>query len=427
MSKPLRVLVFPCGSECGLEIGRSLRGLKEIELFGASSVDDHGKFAYEQYAGGLPYVSHPDFIQRFKELILRENIQFVYPAMDSVVDVLAHHKEELGVEIVGSSAETTAIALSKAKTYALLADHVRCPDTYRPEELQDASFPVFLKPAIGCGSKGTMLARNITEVARALEADPTLMILENLPGEEYTVDCFTDAGGKLLFAGARKRRRISKGISVNTITCNDDEGDFLRIAQAINDNVCFNGAWFFQVKHAADGKLALLEIAPRIAGSMGLQRCKGVNLPLLSVLNQAGIPVKIQPNDFEVEYDRAFYNRVRISKEITTLYLDFDDCFITEDKYINTDLLKLVGQFRNQKRPVILVSRHKGNLHDRLATLGVAGLFDEIIHITDGGSKAIHLKDPGGLLIDDSFSERQSALNIGIAALGPESVEALLI
>ena len=46
MSSKNNILVFPCGSEIGLEINNALKWSTHIELFGASSVDDHGKYVY---------------------------------------------------------------------------------------------------------------------------------------------------------------------------------------------------------------------------------------------------------------------------------------------------------------------------------------------------------------------------------------------
>ena len=43
------VLVFPCGSEIGLEIHNALKYSKDFNLFGGSSVDDHGKYVYKNY------------------------------------------------------------------------------------------------------------------------------------------------------------------------------------------------------------------------------------------------------------------------------------------------------------------------------------------------------------------------------------------
>ena len=51
------ILVFPCGSEIALEIYKSLKYSIHFNLIGASSVEDHGRFVYENYIGNLPYIS----------------------------------------------------------------------------------------------------------------------------------------------------------------------------------------------------------------------------------------------------------------------------------------------------------------------------------------------------------------------------------
>jgi hypothetical protein len=51
-----KILVFPCGSEIALEVHRALKDQKDIELIGASSVDDHGKFVFDNYIGGIPMI-----------------------------------------------------------------------------------------------------------------------------------------------------------------------------------------------------------------------------------------------------------------------------------------------------------------------------------------------------------------------------------
>jgi hypothetical protein len=46
-SRRTRVLVFPCGAETATEIHQALRYSLHVELFGASSVDDHGRFRFK--------------------------------------------------------------------------------------------------------------------------------------------------------------------------------------------------------------------------------------------------------------------------------------------------------------------------------------------------------------------------------------------
>jgi len=58
MEKKIRVLVFPCGSEIGLEIYRSLIYIRQIELWGGSSVEDHGRFVFKNYIGDIPDINN---------------------------------------------------------------------------------------------------------------------------------------------------------------------------------------------------------------------------------------------------------------------------------------------------------------------------------------------------------------------------------
>jgi len=48
--KPRQVLVFPAGTEIGLEIHQSLQHCKEVVLHGAGQqTSDHAPFVYESY------------------------------------------------------------------------------------------------------------------------------------------------------------------------------------------------------------------------------------------------------------------------------------------------------------------------------------------------------------------------------------------
>lgn len=49
------ILVFPCGSEIGLNIYSPVRYSTYFHLIGASSVEDHGMFIYDDYIGNLPF------------------------------------------------------------------------------------------------------------------------------------------------------------------------------------------------------------------------------------------------------------------------------------------------------------------------------------------------------------------------------------
>jgi len=78
------VLVFPCGSVVGVEINFALRNALTVEVFGASSIDDHGIYVYKNHIKDLPNISEENFIYEFNKVIKSNNIDFVIPTHDSI-------------------------------------------------------------------------------------------------------------------------------------------------------------------------------------------------------------------------------------------------------------------------------------------------------------------------------------------------------
>jgi hypothetical protein len=187
--------------------------------------------------------------------------------------------------------------------------------------------------------------------------------VEFLPGKEYTVDCFTDKNGKLLFAEGRERVRINNGISFNTIPIQDES--FLEMAKKINDNLSFRGAWFFQVKGRENKEKVLMEISPRIAGTMDLFRVKGVNFVLLGLHDMLNQEVKIINNNFGIELDRALSNKFKIDYDYESIYIDLDDTIIVNNQ-VNINVIKFLYQAKNENKKIILITRHIKNINKTL-------------------------------------------------------------
>jgi hypothetical protein len=400
------ILIFPCGSEPGLEICRSLKYSKHFEIFGGSSVDNHGKFVYKNYIGNIPFIDEENFIVELKEIIKNYHINAIYPTLDNVVNILAQNEKELNCKIICSPLETTEICLSKLKTYSKFKNLILTPNIYYDiSEIE--CYPVFLKPEIGYGGRGTQKVNNIEELKFYLKNNPSLIILEYLSGKEYTVDCFTNWKGELIFVGPRERCRIRTGTSVNTKTINDENGKFKEIANIINSNLELHGAWFFQLKENDKCDLKLLEIASRIGGSSGIFRSKGINLPLLTLFDAFGFEVNIVQNDFIAEMDRALDCTFNCNITFDTAYIDLDDCLIINKK-VNTDLIKLMFQFINEGKKIILLTKHQKDINKTLADYRLLNIFDEIIQITKNENKADFITNKNAILIDDSFIERMN-------------------
>ena len=148
--------------------------------------------------------------------------------------------EKLLYNIIGPEKVTAEIYRSKLKTYQKFSSIFNCPKINRTI-LEIKSFPVFLKPDIGQGSKGIYIANDAEEVKFYLKKNKSLLILQFLPGPEYTVDCFSNRKRNLSFFGARLRNRIKGGISVNTFSIVDNE-KFKKLANLINKELILRGA-----------------------------------------------------------------------------------------------------------------------------------------------------------------------------------------
>jgi len=422
----IRVLVFPCGAENALELHDALSQCVNIDIWGASSRDDHGWHVFQNYVGGIPYIQSPEFLPVFNEMLRRHRIDALFPTHDTVAEFFANHRNEVACRIIMADGETARICREKRRIYQLFGD---CPFTPRIYETLESvnSYPVFLKPNVGEGGKNTRYVKTREEAGHAIALQSDLLIVENLPGEELTVDCFTDRHGVLRFIGPRVRSRIFYGISVNSKTVSVTD-EIRAIADEINRRLRFRGLWFFQLKQAGNGQFKLLEICVRTAGTMCLYRQRGVNLPLLSVYDAMDMDVEILASDFSVEVDRALFNRFQLGLDYDTIYLDFDDTLICRGE-VNRYVLLLLYQAVRQGKSVHLLTRHEGDIHQALAKAKIHPSLFKSIRKLDWQEDKFQLMPSRekAIFIDNAFAERKKVKSLtGMPVFDVDAVPSLL-
>lgn len=407
MKEKKNILVFPCGSEIGLEVYRSLKNSTYFNLIGGSSIDDHGRFVFDNYISGIPYVTDACFIPNMKRIVDEYKISAIYPATDMVITYLKRAEKELGCRVISPCLETTEICLSKKKTYSCLSGIVPVPQEYKILESIN-HFPVFGKYDVGHSSIGTQRLDDESMVKDYILHHPDAVICDYLPGDEYTVDCFTKSDGTLLFYGVRVRARIKNGISVRTIPVEDGNDEFGILIRKINEAIPFQGAWFAQFKRDEKGNLCLLEIAARLGGSSALYRAQGINFAQMTLFDAFGYDVSVSRNNYYVEMDRALDNVFKIDMQYSEVFVDFDDCLLIDQEYVNTDLVAFLYQCLNEHIKLTLLTHHDKNIHDSLKAIRLDNLFDRIIHIDRAHQKSDYIDNEKSIFIDDSFAERMA-------------------
>lgn len=406
----IKIGIFPSSSQIGTELISALSNKKEISTVKISS--NELDITSDLF---LVDVHDENFINQLNLLIDREGIDLIYPAHDLVIKKLYSNLLKINCEIIGSAKKTIDLTLNKKTTYEFLTEFDFTPLVYSNVE-SIIDYPVFVKPRFSFGSKNAYKVSNETmlrEIIYGCEDD--WVICEHLPGNEYTVDCYTNDTGYLSLISPRLRLRIRQGISSETTIVKDPKivNQINKIAENINSKIQFRGAWFFQVKENPNSLLKLLEIAPRLAGSSSLTRLRYANTPYLTIL-EFYLKKKIvidssNPNSIDrfVETRKITYfssNKLDFPKKI---FVDFDDT-LTKDQILNKKLLTLLYFMKLNDVKLNLITRNQ-DIYSSLETLNVdKELFEEIIEVRVNMKKSslINVNGEKSIFIDDSYRER---------------------
>lgn len=241
-----KVLIFPSGSEGAIDIYNSLKYNLHFEVYGFSGKKNFTDFAYPDgmyyYGDERLFVNHPEFEETFIGLLEQFGIDFIIPTFDGVALRLMEIEDKLPARVISSPYETTLVASDKKRMYDKVKDLSFAPKCYEVVDDVDR-YPVFVKPSIGVGSQGIHLVNNHEQLVRALDEEENAVICEYLPGEEISVDCFTNRHGMLLFIGPRIRERIFHGITfrAKSMPCDEEIG---KIASELNSRFSFRGLGF---------------------------------------------------------------------------------------------------------------------------------------------------------------------------------------
>lgn len=421
MHKKIRVLVFPCGSENAVEIHNALRYSVHVEIFGASSVEDHGAYVFKNYTGSLPKIQEKEFDGRFSQLINSLKIDVVFATHDTVHEYLSKQANEMGFHLVNGDPETAFIARRKSLTYQKFSEFPWAPTVF--EDIDEISeWPIIAKPDRGQGGQGVSLVRSAVEARHAQAGLSDVVWMEHLPGRELTVDCFTDKNKTLVWVGPRTRERVKAGISMRSEFVDLDPA-IKEIAVDINSLLNFRGPWFFQVKQDKSLQWKLLEISCRVAGTMVAHRAKGINLPLMSIQDFLGRGVIALPNKKIRLIERRIATRAEIETDYENVYIDLDETLIIDGKAVPL-VISFVYQSIVDGKKVKLISRHEGDILEALSVAKISPeIFDEIIQITDGACKSQYVAE-NSIFIDNHFPERLDvARNKGVAVFDLDALE----
>lgn len=314
----INVIVTAAGAPGAPGIIKSLRlnGERDIKIIGVDMNPDSVGFHMVDKSYVVPPGGSPDFIPEMLEIAEKEEIDAIMPLATYELMNFSKNKrrfKDIGVEIMVSDPEPLEIANNKGKLYEFLrGKDVPTPNSVMVESLSQfeqyafelgyPDVPVCIKPQISKGSRGfRVLKENIDKldlfmnykpdntvttfeemnsILKSADPFPKLVVMEYLPGNEYSVDLLVEKGDALATI-PRLRDVIKLGISfIGEVEANKEVEDRAKeIVKAIGLDYNIN----LQLKYADNSTPKIIEINPRVSGTIVLCTGAGVNMPYLGV------------------------------------------------------------------------------------------------------------------------------------------------
>ena len=333
---PLNILMTGAGAPGAAGILKCLQHSTSFHITASDANSSAvGKFLNTDFET-IPFANDPSFANAVLSLCRKKNIHAVLPLVTKELIPLSQQIKEFelaGTKLLVSPIASLEIANNKSRLYEFLQWRgIAVPDfkvvetvdqfNKAVEELGYPQKPVCFKPSVSNGSRGfriiseqmneldllfnhkpTSTYIGLNETIRILSTGkfPELLISEYLPGEEYSVDCLANHGESVLIV-PRIRKRMISGISVEGEFVNEES--IINYCRQIIKELQLHGNIGIQVKKSAAGQFLILEINPRVQGTISAALGAGVNLPVLAIKQELGLP--ISPDELIVKWGTRF-------------------------------------------------------------------------------------------------------------------------
>lgn len=321
--KRINVLITAAGNVFMLGTSACLKdnGEREIYLVGADMSKDESILKMFDAAYQVPRGDDPAYVDSLLDICRKESIDVLLPIMSVELPALAENRarfEALGTKVSVSSCEALAVANNKRKLFDFMAENsLPCAayDTVHTiRELKEAAerlgYPkkrVCVKATEGSGSRGFRILdesasrfetfmnqkptsgivrmQEFLSVLEEAERFPELLVMEYLPGTEYSVDLLADNGDSLITC-CRKSLRMENSIMLEAEIVNNRA--VIDLCEQITKQLGLDGNIGYDVKERADGTPIIMECNPRLTAGVPYFALAGVNLPYFCVKKMLG-------------------------------------------------------------------------------------------------------------------------------------------
>lgn len=283
----------------------------------------------------IPKATNSDFIPALLAIVETHHIDVLIPLVTKELELFSSHMlafEKLNCTVVVNALTNLQICNNKNKLLQKIeAAGLEIPQymavkdadglVKASEELNYPEKTICVKPSESNGMRGFRVINNsinradlfwnekpnnmhctMEELRHILGTEfREILVMEYLPGKEYTVDCIAHRGkAKLILP--RERLRMNNGISTRGKFVKHD--GIINYCKRIIELFDLHGPIGVQLKEDAHGIPKMLEINPRLQGTTVAAEGLGINIPDICI--QQALGTEPQLNRDELDWGKEF-------------------------------------------------------------------------------------------------------------------------
>jgi carbamoyl-phosphate synthase large subunit len=275
------ILVTAAGGPAGVNALRLLRKHPELRLFGVDiNPESIGKDIADEFAVMAPFGDFPRYREELRKIVMEWKIDVVVPTLADELHEVAEALAGLPVRVLVSPKQTALICSDKRLLYAWMQEHLpeyitRWQTLDQPLSWDAPTY--FVKPAVGRGARGCtrVTKEDLPALIAELEHPEEWVVMDLLPGKEWTVDAYVSADGEPIFIVPRVRLEVVSGISRRGQT--ERHPQVIAQTYAIIQQLKFVGPLCVQWKEDPQGDIKLVEINARLSGGLMITVASGAD------------------------------------------------------------------------------------------------------------------------------------------------------
>jgi carbamoyl-phosphate synthase large subunit len=272
----------------------------------------------------------PAFLEKLMKILRQEKCSVIYPLSTFDQEYFAAHRdlfEGNGICVVVSDLFSVSTANDKLKLYERCRKVGIRVAAYVPiyelssldmalRELGYPRLPIVFKLSHSTAARGLAIIRKDGSIFESIHRPNGLphmsaeelsrslahmgwnsgILCEYLPGDEYSVDVLSWKGEPLISV-VRKRYAATGGLALHAEVVDDPE--VRRLAEAVVQELALSYTSNVQIRRNRENLPCLMEVNPRIPGTIGLTVQAGVNMPAVALELALGREV---PSRFSISY-----------------------------------------------------------------------------------------------------------------------------